>query len=62
MTDLIPKTNYRFRVAPVLLKGESGDEEVGEWSESENIQTTDIQQLDMNSLSNVAVVNPFGAP
>ena len=61
VTDLIPKTNYRFRVAPVLTKPESGTEEMGEWSESENIQTTDLQQLDMNSLNNIAVVNAFNS-
>ncbi len=35
VTDLIPKTNYRFRVAPLIYK--DSKEEIGEWSESENI-------------------------
>lgn len=41
VTDLIPKTNYRFRVAAVIQK--DGKEEIGEWSDVESISTTDVQ-------------------
>ncbi|CDW73680.1 isoform a [Stylonychia lemnae] len=57
VTDLIPKTNYRFRVAAVIIK--DNKEEVGEWSDVESVQTSDIQQIDFNSLYNVAVYTPI---
>ena len=47
ITDLMPRTTYRFRVAPVIITDEQSktdDEpliEQGEWSEISNIQTKD---------------------
>ena len=35
VTDLIPKTNYHFRVAAVIIK--DGKEDVGEWSDVESV-------------------------
>jgi len=35
----MPKTTYRFRVAPLLVS--ENEEKRGEWSEVESIQTTD---------------------
>jgi hypothetical protein len=37
----MPKTNYRFRVAPVLIS--DGEDTIGEWSDIESIQTTENQ-------------------
>jgi hypothetical protein len=37
---LIPKTNYRFRVAAIIVK--EGKEELGEWSEVESLSTADV--------------------
>jgi hypothetical protein len=47
ITDLMPRTTYRFRVAPIVI-GTSGDDEQqileqGEWSEISNISTKDNQ-------------------
>ena len=53
----MPKTNYRFRV--IAIFDNDGIETKGEWSEPESIQTTDNQSIDLNSLSNHAVVMPI---
>lgn len=39
VTDLMPKTTYRFRVAP--YKVVDNEEVIGEWSTTESITTTD---------------------
>jgi hypothetical protein len=57
VTDLIPKTNYRFRVMPMIIKDQK--ETLGEWSDAESISTTDIQTIDPSSLGNVAVLIPM---
>ena len=36
----MPKTHYRFRVAPILIS-KDGEETLGKWSEAEGISTTD---------------------
>ncbi len=44
ITDLNPKTNYRFRVCPLLcnsLKDEASNQR-GEWSEPITVQTKDL--------------------
>ncbi len=38
ITDLMPKTTYRFRVAPILLN-DDGSVIEGEWSDINNIAT-----------------------
>lgn len=52
----MPRTTYRFRVAPIIITEESSktneDEpliEQGEWSEISNIQTKDNQGFDVAS-------------
>jgi len=50
VTDLMPKTNYRFRVAPIMSGDKQTGEILGEWSEPESISTTDTQSIDLNSL------------
>ena len=65
ITDLMPRTTFRLRVAPVLhiemaLHSEEAEEvpsdkktvtqiETGEWSEVTNISTKDIQTLELAS-------------
>jgi len=45
ITDLQPRTTYRFRVAPITTATKGGEEpeteEQGEWSEISNITTKD---------------------
>lgn len=45
ITDLLPKTSYRFRVAAVLAEGK------GEWSEVITVTTFDMQKIDQNSFA-----------
>ena len=41
ITDLNPKTNYRFRLAPLIItKGETNLN--GEWSEPITVQTKEL--------------------
>jgi len=42
----MPRTTYRFRVAPVSSKEDSESERQGEWSEVTNISTKDNQDFD----------------
>jgi hypothetical protein len=44
----MPRTSYRFRVAPVLIL-ENGALEQGEWSEITNISTKDNQTFDLTN-------------
>ena len=46
ITDLMPRTTYRFRVAPIALKEDESTEQ-GEWSEVTNISTRDNQTFDL---------------
>ncbi|CDW84151.1 tripartite motif-containing protein 67 [Stylonychia lemnae] len=55
ITDLNSKTNYRFRVAPIIQKTkEEGGNQVGVWSEPITVQTKDIQNFDPNTFGNCA--------
>eukprot|EP00347_Sterkiella_histriomuscorum_P017339 403349764 len=52
ITDLMPRTNYRFRVAPILITDNENDQEgnkqiidQGDWSEISNISTKDNQSF-----------------
>jgi hypothetical protein len=51
ITDLLPKTSYRFRVAPL----QAGSEEQGEWSEVATITTFDQQGIDPTSCGQHAI-------
>lgn len=57
ITDLLPKTSYRFRVAPVAL----GTEEQGEWSEVATITTFDQQGIDPSSCGQHAIWTSRGS-
>ena len=54
----MPKTHYRFRVAP-LKTGKDGKEHLGEWSEAEGISTTELQGVDPQSLGQHAAIAPL---
>jgi hypothetical protein len=49
----MPRTSYRFRVAPILSLEDANNEQ-GEWSEITNISTKDNQTFDLS--------NHWGAP
>ena len=51
ITDLLPKTTYRFRVCPV-----DENNMQGQWSEILSVQTSDAQSIDENSLKNTASI------
>ena len=51
ITDLLPKTTYRFRVCAL---NESGAQ--GPWSETASVTTQDLQGIDENSLKNTAIL------
>lgn len=51
ITDLLPKTSYRFRVAPMSLSPET----VGEWSEVASIATFDQQCIDPQTCGQHAI-------
>lgn len=55
ITDLIPKTTYRFRVCPV-----DENKMQGPWSEVISVATLDPQSIDEGSLKNTASVNKRG--
>jgi len=57
ITDLLPKTSYRFRVAPVA----AGFEEQGEWSEVATITTLDQQGIDPASCGQHAIWTSRGS-
>ncbi len=44
----MPRTTYRFRVAPILTS-DDGAIEQGEWSEITNIATKDNQTFDLSN-------------
>lgn len=50
----MPRTTYRFRVAPILITNEDTIIEQGEWSDITNIITRDNQTFDLS--------NHWGAP
>ena len=50
----MPRTSYRFRVAPSIMLDETSPELKGEWSEITNISTKDNQTFDLS--------NHWGAP
>ncbi|TNV85740.1 hypothetical protein FGO68_gene1972 [Halteria grandinella] len=47
ITDLMPRTTYRFRISPILLNDSNQEATQGEWSEITNIQTKDNQTFDL---------------
>lgn len=58
----MPRTTYRFRVAPIIISGdENADEEPiveqGEWSEITNIATRDNQAFDIIGSHCASLVN-----
>eukprot|EP00357_Protocruzia_adherens_P026749 CAMPEP_0114985692 /NCGR_PEP_ID=MMETSP0216-20121206/8010_1 /TAXON_ID=223996 /ORGANISM="Protocruzia adherens, Strain Boccale" /LENGTH=634 /DNA_ID=CAMNT_0002348041 /DNA_START=615 /DNA_END=2519 /DNA_ORIENTATION=+ len=55
VTNLTPKTSYKFRVSPYNIKDDV--EENGPWSECVEIKTFDIQCIDRGSISKSANVS-----
>jgi hypothetical protein len=51
ITDLLPKTTYRFRVCPV-----DEDKKQGVWSEIASVSTLDLQTLDESTFKNTASI------
>lgn len=52
ITDLMPKTSYRFRVVPILTETDSTKR--GEWSDPISVSTKDSQTFDATSFGNCA--------
>jgi hypothetical protein len=52
----MPRTTYRFKVAPLLLSKTKQTETLGEWSEPESIMTLDQQSVDPSSCGNHAIL------
>ena len=61
MTDLNPKTNYRFKVAAVLM-GTDKELTNGEWSDPITVTTKDNQAFDPDTFGNCAqLINKLGS-
>ncbi|CAG9312025.1 unnamed protein product [Blepharisma stoltei] len=57
ITDLLPKTSYRFRVSPSL----ASTDEKGDWSEVVTIGTHDAQKIDASTLGTHATMIARGS-
>lgn len=55
ITDLIPRTTYRFKVVP-FRSNESGEDEFGECSDIKQINTFDYQDIHQSSLGHHASI------
>ena len=47
----MPRTNYRFRVAPIINEIDSEEDIQGEWSDIQDISTKDNLKFDLNDSS-----------
>ncbi|CAG9331559.1 unnamed protein product [Blepharisma stoltei] len=56
ITDLLPKTTYRFRVAAISEE----DTKQSPWSEITSVSTFDLQDIDENICKNLAIINKRG--
>lgn len=57
ITDLMPRTQFRLRVVPILnVEGE--DPVMGPWSHIENVPTRDVVGLDLTQPCAAALVQP----